>query len=159
MSWLRRSRPVLDDPERLSAITRSGVLALHATRLQTLTVRAVRLLHADAAQVNVVDDQQQHHVAACPPVLERTGPVKESGCRLVVETGQLLVVPDAERHPIVCDMPWAAVWRGYLGHPITYDGQVIGSFCVLTEEPRAWTLTDSHTLAELAAQASRTLAA
>ena len=69
----------------------------------------------------------------------------------------MLVVPDSERHPVLCDMPWAQVWRGYLGCPITYDDQVIGSFCVLSQEPRTWTLTDNLTLTELAAQANAAL--
>ncbi len=154
---LRRRRSPLADPERLAAV-RDGLRSLNATRLQTLTVRAVRVLRVDASQVNLVDDQLQHHIAATPPVLERTGPVKESGCRLVVETGQMLTVNDAEQHPVVCDMPWAAVWRGYLGCPITLDGQVVGSFCVLTEEPRTWTLTDAQALAELAEKAGLTVA-
>lgn len=139
----------LDDPERLQALQASGLLRKEvAERLDHLTYSAAILLRSDAAQVNALDGTHQHHMSIYPPVepMPCADPVEHAGCREIVMSETTLPVSDTRLHAIMCDMPWTTAWRGYLGTPVRYQGQVIGSLCVLTEEPRDWNQWDLRAL-------------
>ena len=151
----RRRADYLTDPARLAAVRASGLLGLVRARLQALTVQARFQLDADAAQVNVVDGELLHHAAASPPASAPTptDPAETSGCRVVVEVGDVVAVDDTATDAAWCDLPWAGTWRGYLGAPVRYDGETVGSFCVLTRQPREWTDQDREALRALAVRA------
>lgn len=143
----------LDDPRRLAALSRSGLLLRPLNdRLDRLVATAASVVAADAAQVNVVDDTSQHHLSRWPPVVStEPRPVQESGCRHVVETGHTLAVPDTLADPVFCVLPWVRDgWRGYLGTPICYEGEPIGALCVLSHQPRRWFRADTLALEAVA---------
>lgn len=139
----------LDDPERLAALRQSGLLR-HVVdeRLKHLVYSAAILTQADAAQINVLDDTRQHHICEWPESDTPTPPddVSTAGCREVILQEMSLVVPDVWNHPVMCQMPWTKTWRGYLGTPICYHDQIIGSLCVLTRQPRTWSELDLRAL-------------
>lgn len=126
---------------RLEALSQSGLLKKStAERLHHLAYTSVTLLRADACQINALDDKMQRTVTGYPPNPEGWPdiPVELTGCQEVVLLGVPLVIPDVQDHPIMCALPWAESWQGYLGVPIVFDSQIIGSLCVLSKEPREW---------------------
>lgn len=130
----------LDDPARLEALTRSGLLHKDTvTRLDHLAFAACRLLLADVCLINALDGALQRTVVGYPPGDDWPPlPLELTGCREIVLSGKPFVVSDALSHPITCELPWAGSFRGYLGCPVVYDGEIIGSICVLSAAPRSW---------------------
>lgn len=115
-----------------------------------------QLLDVDAAQLNVVTDTQQVYIAEWPRVSRPPVALSNSGCREVVLANDMIAIEDTLAHPIMCQMPWTLSWRGYLGVPLHYDGQTIGSLCALTVKKRAWTSIERVSL-EALAELSETL--
>lgn len=143
----------LDDAERLLALRTSGLLGKSMPeRLSHLTFAAARLVMADVAQINALDEFTAYNISGWPPDAEYhlTRPVEDSGCRTVVMSGQALVVQDTLANPLTCERPWAGRMRGYLGVPVMFDHQAVGSLCVLTREPRAWKTYDITALEGIA---------
>lgn len=141
-----------DDPDRLSAIERSGLLRhTQHERLNRLCYTATELLDVDAAQINVLTDTQQIYVAEWPRVLRRPTDIRESGCQEVLAAERTVAIDDTRTHPVMCRMPWTATWRGYLGTPLKLDSMVLGTMCALTTHTRAWTDMDRLTLEGIAA--------
>ena len=162
---VRRQGQALDDPDRLAGLQRSGLL--HASREETFdraTRLASRALGTPVALVSVVDRDRQFFKSGTglpePWASRRQTPLSHSFCRYVVETGQALAVSDARQHPLVADN--VAVEEldvtAYLGLPIgDEDGNVLGSFCVISHEPRQWSADDRRLLADVAAGVVREL--
>ncbi len=140
----------LKDPKRLAALQRSGLIGRPLNeQLHRIVCTAASTLRADVAQLNVLDSARQHHLVFWPPAVATIAepvPLSESGCAQVVELGTTLVVPDALQHPVLCMAKWAPVMRAYLGTPINYEGEPIGSLCVLAAQPRQWDRTEVLTL-------------
>lgn len=133
----------IGDPERLAALERSGLLRHDDyDRLTRLCYTATELLDADAAQINVITDSQQVFLAEWPRTVRPPAALSSSGCRQVVLRGELVAVEDTLKDPVLCTMPWVASWRGYMGVPLTFEGQVLGSMCVLTVKQRPWSMMD-----------------
>lgn len=150
----------LDSRARLAALERSGIRLIGVQEaLQEACQAAAGLLRGDAAQVNVVTRYEQEFLAEWPRPRRwrKPVPLSNSGCREVVIAEHTLVIDDTHEHPVVCVMPWVQDWRGYIGAPIAYDTQVIGSLCVLTKEPRDWTDGDVAALEVLADKVSASL--
>lgn len=135
---------VLSAPERLEALQRSGLLDRTVVeRLDSVAYTATRLLNADAAQINALDSQFQRTVTGYPPGHWPSAvPLEITGCRRVVLTGQPLIIPDTEHDTEVRGLPWTDIFNAYLGVPVTYEGEIIGSLCVLSEKSRTWTSYD-----------------
>lgn len=152
MVTVRDPKPLatnIDDPERLAALKRSGLLTKPPTeRLRHLVYTAYTLLKADAAQINVLGAEMQHTMVEwprlAPPTADRD--LDTSGCKLTLEMEGTLVLPDVMDHPVACNMPWTGMFRGYIGTVLCYEGQPIGALCALTMEPRQWTAADKMTL-------------
>lgn len=149
----------LADPARIAALQRSGLVGRPLPeRLERLVATAASVCHADLAQMNVLDESAQHHLSTWPPIITTAPvPLRESGCQYVVDRGITIAVPDTLEHPVLCDASWATLMRSYLGTPVEYDGQPIGSLCVLTREPRAWHRADKMALESVARLVSHAL--
>jgi GAF domain-containing protein len=138
---------------RLEALRESGLLRKSASeRLHHLAYTACSLLQADACQINALDDTMQRTVTGYPPNPEgwEDIPVELTGCQEVVLLRAPLVIPDVRQHPIMCHLPWAEVWQAYLGVPVQFDMQTIGSLCVLSQTPRGWRSYETTALEGLA---------
>src|ERR687886_824732 len=76
------------------------------------------------------------------------------GGRGVGMSGQRLGVTDAKADPRVSDnlaIPELGV-QAYAGFPLVDDeGNVLGSFCVIDDAPRAWTDDELESIADIAA--------
>lgn len=150
----------LDDPRRLQAVVRSGLLDSpvdeafdRATRLAT------RVIGAPIALVSIVDESRQFFKSSIglpePWASERETPLSHSFCQYVVTSGELLAVSDARSDDLVRgnlairDLGVIA----YLGTPLTdHEGQVLGSFCVIDQRSRQWTDDERAALGDIAGQ-------
>jgi GAF domain-containing protein len=150
--------PQLDDRLRLQALNDSGLLRKDVTcRFDHLVFTAATLLRADVAELNVVTDEMQYTTAGWPPGGHDPRLIDDSGCRVVVEAQETVAIADVLMDPIMCEKSWAGEHRGYLGTPVMYRGQCIGTLCVLTYKTREWSHLDRRALEALADLASSSL--
>lgn len=149
---------VINDQERLRAVELSGLLRHEmGRRMVHICYTATALLDVDASQLNVITADQQIFVAEWPRARRDPVGLENSGCREVVAAQETLAVSNTIYHPVMCQMPWSATWGGYLGAPIRFHDQVLGSLCVLTHDPRDWKRTDIMALESLAKLVEYTL--
>ncbi len=86
----------------------------------------------------------------------RQTPLSHSFCRHVVDRSAPLVVSEAREHPLVAGSPAIEDLdvTAYCGVPLRLsDGHVLGAFCAIEPDPRAWTPGDVELLEDLAALA------
>lgn len=143
----------LTRPERLAALKNSGLLRHDASgRLDLLCETACTVLRVSLSMVNMLDERFSVSVGKWPPDDDRTSPVEGVGCKDVILTGQAVIVPDTLVHPILCMRPFVTVMgvRSYLGVPVFFDGEVIGSFCAADYAVREWNHWDVAGLQGLA---------
>lgn len=148
----------LSDPERLEALEDSGVLeGLDGRGFDRYTRLAQRSLDVPVALVNFLDDRRQMYRSGVglPAELERSreAPLSHSYCKYVVAQEEPLIVRDAREHPLLKDNPAIEDYDaiGYVGFPlITREGHALGTFCVITHEPRDWTDEEIEQIRDLA---------
>lgn len=151
--------PAVDDPDRLAALHRSGLLEdAEDPTFDRITDLAAELLDAPVAFVSLVDEDRQVFKSSCgfPEPWASAGetPLDLSYCQHTVDRREPFAVEDARSHPIVRDS--RAIDEldaiAYLGVPlITNTGHALGAFCVLDHRPRAWDEEDVERLRRLAA--------
>jgi signal transduction histidine kinase len=151
----------LHDPLRLNALRRTALLDSPAeASFDRLTRLAVRLLRVPVALISLVDEQRQffksHAGLAEPWATRRQTPLSHSFCQHVVTSGQPLIVEDARNHPLVRNNLAVADLQvvAYAGVPlVSPEGHVLGSFCAIDTQPRAWKVEEVDALKDLAALA------
>lgn len=123
-------------------------------RFDRITRLAKRLFGVPIALVSLVDKDRQwfkskQGLEACQTSREI------SFCSHAILQTDLFLVPDASLDPRFSDNPLVTgepKIRFYAGVPlVTIDGFSIGSFCIIDNTPRDFTLTDQNTLEDLAA--------
>ncbi len=149
------------ESDRLAVLDRLGLLDTAADEaFDRLTRLATRTLRVPVALVVLVGDDRQVFKGAAglrePWVSRRETPLSHSFCRHEITSGEPLVVDDAREHPLLRDnlaIPDLGV-IAYAGIPLRAPGgPVLGSFCAIDYQPRAWTGEDLAILADLAAAA------
>ncbi|WP_089246171.1 GAF domain-containing protein [Rhodococcoides kyotonense] len=148
----------LDDPDRLAAVERTGLLdSPKEDSYDRLVAMVVDALQVPSAAVSLIDNRRQFYKSAVglPVELEeaRELPVNDSICQYTIDGGQLLVVEDARVHELLKDHP--AVLNklavSYMGVPLKDDqGHAVGTLCVWDEQPREWTVGHQQILQDLA---------
>jgi PAS domain S-box-containing protein len=148
---------LLADPSRLAALQQTNLLDTAAEEaFDRLARLAARLLVAPIALVTLVDSDRLF-LKAClglpePWASARQLPLSHSLCQRQLATGQPLVLGDVRADPLargnqaVSELGVAA----YLGIPLRFGGQVVGSLCVTDRQRRDWTDVDVAVLADLA---------
>lgn len=140
-------------PERLAALKASGLLR-HGPqdRLDLLCETATMILRVPMSQVNVLDDKFQVSIGKWPPDDKRKARVQDTGCQEVILAQEPVIIPNTLLHPTVCMAPFVTVagCRAYLGVPIYFGGEVVGSFCAADKVVRDWTTWDVAGLQGLA---------
>ncbi|MGN6694119.1 MAG: sensor domain-containing diguanylate cyclase [Aquihabitans sp.] len=141
-----------DDEARVATLHRYGILDQPpAPDLEAITRLATYVSGAGVGVINLIDRDRQWQAAATgmkPGEVSRD----DSMCAHVVGEGERIAVADASQDPRFVDNPFVTGEIGnvrlYVGTPIkTSDGQILGSLCVVDDEPRE--LAD-HQLAALA---------
>ena len=146
----------LQDPARLDSLRRLALSDDTTPAFDRLARIAASFLDVPAAVVSILDGETQlfagYHGPEDRSVPERSGPIEESYCRFVVETGEALVVDDSREHPLLENHPAQQRAIAYIGVPIeTSNGQVLGAFCAVDAQPREWTREQVAFLTDLTA--------
>lgn len=154
----------LRDSERLNALENAGVLEGLDGEFDRYTRVAQRALDVPVALVNFLDDRRQFYRSCIglPAELEenREAPLSHSYCKYVVAEKEPLIARDAREHPLLQGNPAIRDFDaiGYLGFPLMdRDGHVLGTFCVISQEPRDWTEEDIDVVRDLAEGATTEL--
>ncbi len=147
----------LDDPARLAALYRTGLLDSETEDIfDRFTRLASRVVGAPVSLLSLVEHDRQFFKSATglPDDLShirQTG-LDSSFCQYVVTEEAPLVVPDALEDAVlrhnraVTDLSV----RAYLGVPVRApEGDVIGSLCAIDMVPHEWSSSDRETLEEL----------
>jgi GAF domain-containing protein len=147
---------------RLAALDRTGLLDTPAEEpFDRLTRLATRMLKAPVALVSLVDRDRQFFKSSVgltePWRSRRETPLTHSFCKHAVALNEPLVIPDARKDPTYRDNPAVHELKiiAYAGIPLTMSGFALGAFCVIDDEPRAWSYDEVQTLKDLAECAMR----
>lgn len=145
------------DPERLAALSKSGLLDSPPEEgFDRYTRLARQNLRARVSLFSLVDSQRQFFKSQCglPAELCEAGGTEldRSMCVRVIETGSALVIDDTlddpywRNHPAVKEVGV----RSYLGFPVhSAEGHLLGSFCVVDTDPRIWSELDLEIMNDL----------
>jgi hypothetical protein len=152
------TEPHLEDRGRLHSLADTGLLdAPERAALNRYARIASRALEAPVSLVSLVDAERQFFAAAHgldePWSERRETPLSHSFCQHVVNERSALVVEDARSDERVCDNLAVEELNvaAYAGVPLSdANGNVLGSFCVIDEQPRQWTPSDLKLLRFLA---------
>lgn len=127
---------------RTAAIEASGIrlVALHDA-LERVCKSAHQSVKGDSVMLNVLTQDAQVFVAEYPRPKKKKQPVPMSnaGCREVVLSEATVNIYDSTKHPVMCIMPWSKAWKAYLGVPVLFGDQVLGSLCTVDADCRTWT--------------------
>lgn len=153
--------PMLADPDRLAELYFSALLDSPLEEpFDRITRLAQRVLEVDVALISLVDRDRQFfksQVGLPQPWAEsRQTPLSHSFCQYAVATEQRFVVENARDHMTVRDNLAidALGVVAYAGEPLTTSrGNVLGTLCVIDNQPREWTDAELELLAELTALA------
>ncbi|CAB4900430.1 unannotated protein [freshwater metagenome] len=148
----------IDEPERLAAVARTGLMDTDSEADYDRVVAIVAdALNAPSAAFSLLDDKRQYFKSALglPPEIgsAREVPIEGSICRYAIDLGQPLVVEDARLIETLKDHPsvQAKMLVSYLGVPIVDDdGFSVGTVCVWDQRPRQWTTGHVQILQDLA---------
>ena len=150
---------MLADPARLAALRLTALLDTPPEEaFDRLTRLASHVLGVPVALVSLVDEDRQFFkscIGLPEPWSSRRGtPLSHSFCQHAVASAEPLVIEDAREHPLVRenlairDLDVIA----YAGFPLTTsDGAVLGTFCAIDSQPRAWTAEEVGFVREMAA--------
>jgi GAF domain-containing protein len=132
-----------DEPERLAALRRTGLLDTPpAAAFDRITRSVAELLGVPIALISLVDEQRQWFLSRFGLDATET-PRDVSFCGHAVASRQTLRVADAWQDPRFAGNPLVTGEphiRAYLGVPlIGDDGHALGTLCVLDRQVRAFT--------------------
>jgi PAS domain S-box-containing protein len=148
---------LLADPGRMAALQQTNLLDTAAEEaFDRLARLAARLLKVPISLVTLVDTDRLF-LKAClglpePWASARQLPLSHSLCQRLLATGQPLAIGDVRADPLARGNRAVAEFgvAAYLGIPLRFAGQVLGSVCVADQQPRRWTDDDVAVLADVA---------
>lgn len=155
--------PVLDtmirNPKRLATLQRLLILDSDPEpAFDRLTRLASDLLNTPISLVALVDADRQFfksHVGLPEPwATIRQTPLSHSFCQYVVESGEPLIVEDAQESSLLQNNFAISELNAiaYAGMPLFLsDGVILGSFCVIDHSPRQWSDREIRILRDLSA--------
>ena len=153
--------PPANENERLRALLDLDVLDTEPEEdFDALTQLASHICGTPIALVSLVDGQRQWFKSRVGLAATET-PREVSFCGHVVESGELLVVPDANADERFLDNPLVTGdpnVRFYAGAPLTDRlGHTLGTLCVIDHAPRQLSAEQRHQLVLLSKQVQRLL--
>lgn len=148
----------LSDPRRLAAVRATGLLDTGPEQpFDDLAGLAATITGCERAFITVVDEDHSFWKSCTGVGLRQAGgrrrPIRESFCYLLVGLGGGLAVDDAAEDPRTRDHPSVAPMKigAWAGYPILGPaGEVLGSMCVIDENPRSWQPAELAALGTLA---------
>jgi len=149
---------ILDNPARLAALRQLQLLdSPPEESFDRLTSLAATILKAPLSLVSLVESERQFFKSQVglpePLASHRETPISHSFCKHVVASGKPLIIDDSRLHSLVQENPAVNELNvvSYLGIPLkSPDGHQLGSFCVIDNEARVWTESDTEIMKSLA---------
>lgn len=144
-----------DEPARLAALAASGALDQRHHRLYADTARqAANAFDTRYAQVSWIDADTVFAPGALLPAAALSEGVARDNtiCTHLVEEQAPLVIEDLLGDPRMVDLPLVKHHglRFYAGVPLRHDGLVIGSLCIVDDQPRQLSDNDQALLVRMA---------
>lgn len=143
-----------DEEMRLQAVQATGLLDTPAEgRFDRITRIARRLTNTSISTITLVDQDRQWFKSAIGFVGKCEDPREISLCSHAIAQEGIMVVEDTHRdarfqdNPLVTGPPFI---RFYAGKPIKYDGQRVGTLCIIDKDPRELTGAMAQDLDDLA---------
>jgi signal transduction histidine kinase len=153
----------LRSPSRLAAVERSALQGSAAEEaFDGLTRLAARLLNVPASFISIVGADRDFYKSQVgfPAELAQSHLLPgRTFCHYTLVGDEALVIDDTHADPIWKAVPTVETLdvRAYVGVPLKFAGETIGSFCVIDMEPRQWSGPELETLGQLALSAGREL--
>lgn len=153
--------PLVSDPARVAVVQAVRGLDEHDDRLTDLARLASYICGTSMSAVTLIDDvRQQLRGRIGFDVAEM--PVEEAFCvHALAKPAELLIVPDATRDPRFADNPLVLGpphLRFYAGAPLVdANGYVLGTLCILDDQPHELDARGREALAALSRQAAALL--
>jgi PAS domain S-box-containing protein len=136
---MRRLRLKADDTGRHAVFHQPDIFEAEPdSGFDHLTALAADIFGAPIALISLVDGERHSFVSAHGLDL-RSVPAEVSFCEHTLKSGGMMIVPDATAdarfagNPFVTEAPGV---RFYAGHPLQYNGALVGTFCILDTAPR-----------------------
>jgi serine phosphatase RsbU (regulator of sigma subunit) len=148
----------LSDRQRLAAVAATGLLDTDPEPVfEDLAGLAAAMTDCSRAFITVTDDQRSFWKSCvgvdATTIEDRQNRVEDSFCTFVVGIGDRFVVEDVANDPRTRDHPSVKPMKigAWAGYPILSDaGDVLGSMCVIDENPRHWAPGELTALGTLA---------
>jgi hypothetical protein len=147
----------LSDPRRIAAVLATGLLDTEPEQpFDDLAGLAAGITGCERAFITLVDEDRSFWKSCVGVDIQQTGrpnPARESFCYFLVGLGDRFVVDDAAEDPRTRDHPSVAPMKigAWAGYPILgSDGEVLGSVCVIDENPHPWQPAELAALGTLA---------
>ncbi|WP_328917419.1 MULTISPECIES: PP2C family protein-serine/threonine phosphatase [unclassified Streptomyces] len=149
---------VLSDPRRLAAVEATGLLGTGPEQaFDDLANLAAAVTGCRRAFITLVDDARSFWKSCVGSQIsgpaDRISPIRDNFCYFVVGLAEPFVVEDVaadprtREHPSVGPMKIGA-WAGW--PVVAPGGEILGTFCVVDENPREWHPDELATLSTLA---------
>lgn len=149
------------DPKRLDALRETGLLDSPREEVfDRQTAKVKQDLNAQISLISLIDENRQFFKSThgLPPAFAdvRETPLGDSVCQFVIHEKATLALDDMREHPVHARhvAPGIEV-LSYLGEPLTYSGEVIGSICAIDTKPRKWHHDEIELLRARAEEVSR----
>lgn len=148
---------------RMETLRSLGILdTLPEERFDRLTRMAKRIFDVPIALVSIVDENRQWFKSCMGLNVSETDR-DISFCGHTILGHEIFLVPDASEDPRFFDNPLVMNEphiRFYAGCPLkAYNGQHMGTLCIIDRKPRQLDQTELETLSDLASMAEQELAA
>ena len=143
------------ESERLLAVDQTGLVDTAAEeRFDRITRQAQERFGVSSASVALITDRRQFLKSVTGPLRQNT-PRDVALCNETIRRAGPLIINDTladprfENNPLVTGEPYI---RFYAGYPIFgTKGWAIGTFCIIDQNPRDFSVDDQHELQALAA--------
>ena len=148
----------LSDPRRIAAVQATGLLDTEPEQpFDDLAGLAAAITGCERAFITLVDEDRSFWKSCVGVELRQAGgrqnPVRESFCYFLVGLGGRFAVDDAAQDPRTRDHPSVVPMKigAWAGYPILgLGGEVLGSMCVIDENPHSWQAAELAALETLA---------
>ncbi|WP_303828393.1 ATP-binding protein [Asticcacaulis taihuensis] len=159
---MRRKVPMAEEAGRHAVFHQPDIFEAEPdSGFDHLTALAADIFGAPIVLISLVDGERHSFVTAHGIDL-RSVPAEISFCEHTIRSGGLMVVPDAMADPRFSGNPFvthAPGVRFYAGQPLHYEGEQIGTFCILDTVVRPdFDAVQAGRLQKLAASVSDMLA-
>lgn len=146
----------LQSPVRLDALRESKIQTARIQFCADVPDLIRDVLHVPFAMFTAIDAERQIfiHQAGFTPAMQDVGsiPAETSICAYVIAADGALAIENTRQNVLTSEIEIlkAHGLAAYIGEPVRFKGQAVGSICAFDTRPRNWTRADAASLADIA---------